>query len=618
MSTNPAGAVLINNAYKIMPRYAQGMSYSRRRSSGVLERILMMQAAGAASDKFRLLEVRNALNEAGLRKKGKEVVMQYRVRNAYGAGAFDPHQACADAPGVSWKAKSFYLDKIVTHSVELDLNVWKCTNVPDTNFAAELLADAIEELTANFSNDVEQEIYKNHIGKLPSKIGGIGQTPRDFSQLAVFRANGVELNEAAEGEFATDLLMANIGRHVVLTAALGIRYARQKQATLVNDRGTDFTAESMQALTSAEYMHTPILAGVVNPAAYGTSGSPALVVENGSIYIASAPFYTRADQQAVPQIEDEPGKKRYSIAHPYLPGIFIDVVETVETQCDEFHQFPRVKLQMGINYTVISRMSCEVDNGDFNKGVNGVMLYFFNCADTGACDYDDYKYTPPVLSKPLDNKCETDVTCAADLACKVQPYAVGFQQVGDTTFAVFAASVKPSGGANNPASYQWLLNGAPFQSTGVPTLLVDITDLSNSDVISLVYEDSADCAQTVEFAPIDLENQGVCGTLIVAYDGAELQANDVLALGNLPQTGAGIGTPLVFNLGAANFALAINAGVVGSANSAALSTSTLAIGANTGTYTVQLKTEALGAGNAEITFVTCAGDFKVNVTFTVV
>lgn len=618
MSTNPAGAVLINNAYKIMPRYAQGMSYSRRRSSGVLERILMMQAAGAANDKFRLLEVRNALNEAGLRKKGKEVVMQYRVRNAYGAGAFDPHQACADAPGVSWKAKSFYLDKIVTHSIELDLNAWKCTNVPDTNFSAELLADAIEELTANFSNDVEQEIYKNHIGKLPSKIGGVGQTPRDFSQLAVFRANGVELNEAAEGEFTTDLLMANIGRHVVLTTAFGIKYARQKQATLVNDRGTDFTAESMQALTSAEYMHTPILAGVVNPAAYGTSGFPALVVENGAIYIASAPFYTRADQQAVPQIEDEPGKKRYSIPHPYLPGIFIDIVETVETQCYEFHQFPRVKLQMGINYTVISRMSCEVDNGDFNKGVNGVMLYFFNCADTGACDYDDYKYTPPVLSKLLENKCEIDVTCAEDLTCQVTPYAVGFQDLGGTTFAVFAASVKPSGGANNPATYEWLLNGAPFQSTSVPTLLVDIVALSDGDVISLAYEDSAECAQTVNFDPVNLQAQGVCGTLIVAYDGAELQSDDVIALGNLPQTGAGVGTPLVLNLGAANFALPITANAGGSVLSGALSVATLGVGANTGTYTAQLKTEALGAGNGLITFTTCSGEFKVNVTFTVV
>lgn len=617
MSTNPAGDTLINHAWKIMPLYAQNVQYSRRRSSGVIERILALQAAaGPNGDKFRLLQVRDALNAQGLAKKGKEVVIQYRERSQYGAGSFDPNEACVNAPSTSWKAKSFYLDKTATNAVELDLNLWQCTNVDEQRLGADMLAEAVEELTSIFSNDVEQLIYKEHIGSLPSKIGGIGQIPRPYSQIAVFGANGKELNESAQGEIMTDMLMANIGRHVILTAGLGMRYANQKRATLVNDRGTDFTAESMQYLTQAEFMHTPVLAGVVDPASYGTTGSPALVLENGAIYIASAPYFKQADNAAIPQLAMEPGVKRYSIAHPYLPGIFIDVVETVKTDCETFHSHPKVKIQMAINYTVISRMSCEVDNGNFSKGVNGVFLYFFTCADTGACDYADYKYTPPFLSKPLDNTCNLDITCAAELACKVTAMGVGFQEVNGSVFAVFAADVKPSGGASNPASYAWLLNGAPYITTTSPTLLIDITDLADGDVVSLVYEDTLECAQTVDFSPLDLEAQGLCGVLVAVFDGSEIQNGDTLNLGSYVKNAV---ASIDIKLSAVSFEVPVTiTGVTGAVDGAALALPVTPVGIESNEILVTLDTAVEGAQTGAFTITPSCGDpITINVEFTV-
>lgn len=619
MANPPYSAELINNAWKNSYRSARGIAYRTHNTNGFIERFILGQTD---NPNYRLTEAANELRREGMIKKGKQVNLMVRVAPEFSAGSFDPHNACnSTAATAQWVTKGFYIDKVVTHEILLNMEQYKCVNQSAADIVSDELGFAYSRLTEKFSIAVEKQLYKEKLGKLPSYVGGIGQTPRDFGVAPVYMANGRELNEAAIGIFDADMRAAGVstGNWWATTATRGMKYAKQIGATFINERGTDF--QRMGAIVDAQYVESAILASELKPAnvpGAPAGGSPMLVIENGAFFIVSAPYYQATDFAVAPQMSMEPGVRRFSIPHPTLPGVFIDIVESVESQCSEIHNLPAVRIQMTINYTLLSRTDCDYENAPFSKGKTGAYLYYLTCEDTGACDIPDYEYAAPVVVFPFEKPCDVDVTCAADLACKVTAYSVAYQNTGGATFALFVATVTPSAGASNPTSYQWLLNGAPYASTGNPSLLIDITELADGDVVSLVYEDTLECAQTVDFAPIDLAEQGVCGTLIVAYDGGELASDDLIALGNLAQTGAGISTPLVLNLGAAGFETSVSANTTGTVNSAVLSTASLAVGTNTGTYTINLKTEGLGAGAGTAIITTCAGEFKVNFTFNVV
>jgi hypothetical protein len=619
MANPPYSAELINNAWKNSYRAARGIAYRTHNTSGFIERFILGQTD---NPNYRLTEAANDLRREGMIKKGRQVNLMVRKAPDFSAGSFDPHNACGTTAATpQWVTKGFYIDKMVTHEVVLDSELYKCINDSAANLVAEELAFGYSHLTQKFSIAVEQQLYAEKVGKLPSYVGGIGQVPRNFGVAPVYMANGRELNEAAIGIFDADMRAAGVstGNWWATTATRGMKYAKQIGATFINERGTDW--EMFKSIVDAQYVESAILASqlkAANVAGAPAGGSPMLVIENGAFFIVSAPYYQTTDFAAAPQMSMEPGVRRYSIPHPTLPGVFIDIVESVETQCNEFHNLPAVRIKMSINYTLLSRTDCDYENAPFSKGKTGAYLYYLTCEDTGACDTPDYEYAAPVVVYPFEKPCTVDVTCEADLACKVSPLSVSYLNNEGNTFALFVALVTPSAGASNPASYEWLLNGSPYSSTSQPSLLVNITDLANGDVISLVYEDSLGCTQTVAFAPIDLEEQGVCGTFVVAYDGAELEADVVIALGNIPQTGAGVSTPVVLNLGAIGFPLAISAGATGTINSSVLSNAVVALGLNTATFTVNLKTEGLGAGAATATLVTCSGVFKVNFTFTAV
>jgi hypothetical protein len=619
MANPPYSAELINNAWKNSYRAARGIAYRTHNTSGFIERFILGQTD---NPNYRLTQAANDLRREGMIKKGKQVNLMVRVAPNFAAGSFDPHDACdSTAATAQWVTKGFYIDKVVTHEIKLDMEQYKCINEDAAQIVSEELAFAYSRLTEKFSIAVEKQLYNEKLGKLPSYVGGVGQIPRDFGIAPVYMANGRELNEAAIGIFDADMRAAGVssGNWWATTATRGMKYAKQIGATFINERGTDW--QMFNSIVEAQYVNSAILASELKPANVAgapANGSPMLVIENGAFFIVSAPYYQVADFAAAPQMSMEPGVRRYSIAHPTLPGVFIDIVESVETQCAEFHNLPAVRIQMSINYTLLSRTDCDYENAPFSKGKTGAYLYYLTCEDTGACDTPDYEYAAPVVVYPFEKPCNVDVTCAADLACRVSVSAPAFLQQGNNTFALFTALVTPSAGASNPASYAWLLNGAPYATTDSPNLLVNITDLSDGDVISLVYEDSLDCAQTVAFTPIDFEAQGICGTLIVSYLSNEVQPDDVINLGNLPQTGAGVTTPIVLNLGAAGFAIVPTASVIGSATGVVVSPATIVVGAATGTATVSLKTEDLGPGVVDLSIVTCAGNFKIGLSFTVI
>jgi hypothetical protein len=619
MANPPYSAELINNAWKNSYRAARGIAYRTHNTSGFIERFILGQTD---NPNYRLTEAANELRREGMIKKGRQVNLMVRVAPEFSAGSFDPHNACGTTAATpQWVTKGFYIDKIVPHEIVIDMETYKCVNDTAANLVAEELAFGYSRLTEKFSIAVEQQLYAEKVGKLPSYVGGIGQVPRNFGVAPVYMANGRDLNEAAIGIFDADMRAAGVsaGNWWATTATRGMKYAKQIGATFINERGTDF--QRMGAIVDAQYVESAILASqlkAANVAGAPANGSPMLVIENGAFFVVSAPYYQTTDFAAAPQMSMEPGVRRYSIAHPTLPGIFIDIVETVETQCNEFHNLPAVRIQMSINYTLLSRTDCDYENAPFSKGKTGAYLYYLTCEDTGACDTPDYEYAAPVVVYPFEKPCTVDVTCAADLACKVSVNAPSFLNQDGNTFALFMAFVTPSAGAANPPTYEWLLNGAPYSSTDQPNLLANVSDFAQGDIVSIVYEDTLGCTQTVAFAPLDLTGQGICGTLVVAYNGSELVSGDVIALGNLPQTGAGISTPAVLNLGAINLPIDINAGAVGNVISVVLSNAVVALGLNTTTLTVNLATSTLGAGVVEVLLSTCAGNFKVNFTFTVV
>jgi hypothetical protein len=503
MSTTPPSADLINNAWKMSTVFAQNTDFSSRQASMLLQKLVISQL----NNRHYLRVAAERVRQNGLQKAGLAVKLQYRKRKAYGAGVNLDGSICNTTPSAEYVTKSYYLDKKVEHTITVSQERYRCIEQADREQFMMDLAEAYSDLTDRFANSVESQLYsKNadgsykYIGKLPS-YEGIAQTPRDYGFLPVLEADGKEVNLAGWVSFENDMRAVGVREWIALGGTRLEYFSKLAGISSPNQRG--FNLAALDIMPETKTMHSELVYPAFRNDAFG---KPMVVIEDGAIYIASAPYY----DGTFPETQLEAGTRRYSIPHPTLPNIFINIEEKVVDSCDSL-TIPEVIFNMSIVYTIIARGECDYDNGFHTLGDKGLYLYYLQCSDDSGCDLPEYFTQIPDYSQPFNKNCDVDLVCAAEQPCSMSLSPMGIQEIGGLFYAVFNATFKPSGGATQQGGIQWQINGVTVvgQTTNILTVLVD--DLTNGAVITAAAGDDADCEDLAPYVVADLPD--LCGTL---------------------------------------------------------------------------------------------------------
>jgi hypothetical protein len=503
MSTTPPSAELENNAWKMSTLFAQNNDFSSRQASMLLQKLVISQM----SNRHYLRVAAERVRQNGLQKAGLAVKLQYRKRKAYGAGANLEGSICNTTPGTEYVTKSYYLDKKVEHTITVSQERYRCIEAADREQFLFDLAQGYSDLTDRFANGVESQLYsKNadgsykYIGKLPS-YEGIAQTPRDYGTLAVLEADGKEINLAGWTSFMNDMRAVDVREWIALGGSRLEYFSKLAGVSSPNQRG--FNLALLDIMPETKTMHSEM----VYPAFRNDAlGKPMVVIEDGAIYIASAPYY----EGTFPETQLEAGTRRYSIPHPTLPDIFINIEEKVDDTCDSL-TIPDIIFNMSIVYTIIARGECDYDAGFHTLGDKGLYLYYLQCSDESGCDLPEYFTQIPDYTQPFNKNCDVDLVCAAEEPCSMSLSPLGVQNIAGVYYAVFNATFKPSAGSTQDGGFVWQINGVTVvgQTTNILTVLVD--DLTNGDVISVGAADVAGCEDLAVTVVADLP--ALCGTL---------------------------------------------------------------------------------------------------------
>jgi hypothetical protein len=614
MSTTPPSADLINNAWKMSTVFAQNTDFSSRQASMLLQKLVISQM----SNRHYLRVASERVRQNGLQKAGLAVKLQYRKRKAYGSGLNLDGSICETTPGTEYVTKSYYLDRKVEHTITVSQERYRCIELADREQFMMDLAEAYSDLTDRFANSVESQLYsKNadgsykYIGKLPS-YQGIAQTPRDYGTLAVLEADGKEINLAGWTSFENDMRAVGVREWIALGGSRLEYFSKLAGVSSPNQRG--FNLALLDIMPETKTMHSEL----VYPSFRNDAlGRPMVVIEDGSIYIASAPYY----DGSFPETQLEAGTRRYSIPHPTLPNIFINIEEKVVDSCDSL-TIPEVIFNMSIVYTIIARGECDYDAGFHTLGDKGLYLYYLQCSDDSGCDLPEYFTQIPDDSQPFNKNCNVDLVCAAEQPCSMSLSPMGIQEIGGLFYAVFNATFKPSGGSVQDGDIQWQINGVTVvgQTTNILNVLVD--DLVDGDVITAAAADTAECEALAPYVVTDLPD--LCGTLRAVLSGtfAPVLNGGTIALGDIVQDAV---TTNRVNISALGFDINV-ASAVRSGTSATLTISpslpaTLTPSGGDISLDLALNTGTIGAAfttTVTITSDACDAEFEYTVTWNVV
>lgn len=505
MSTTPPSADLINNGWKMSTVFAQQQNFSNWQASMLLQKLVIAQA----TDRHYLRGAWEKVRENGLGKHGLAVKLQYKKRNGYGSGVNLAGNICStNAPLTGYTSKSYYLDKRIEHTVRISAERYRCIEQSDREQFAFDLAEGYSHLTALFANGVESQLYsKNadgsykYIGKLPS-YEGLAQTPRDYGVLPVLEADGKEVNLAGWAAFLNDMRAVGVSDWIALGGARMEYFSKLAGISSPNQRGYDLSRLDIMPETKTMYSE------LVYPAFRNDAlGRPMVVIEDGAIYIASAPYY----DMMLPELALEAGTRRYSIPHPTLPNIFINIEEKVDENCNSL-EMPDMLINMSIVYTIIARGECDYDSGFHTLGDKGLYLYYLQCSDDSGCDLPEYFTQIPDFTQPFNKNCEVDMVCEAEQACNISMSPMGIREIAGVFYAMFNATFTPSGGDTQDGGFVWSINGVTVAGETTNILLVPVDDLTNGDVVLAAAADgAANCEAEV---PIVVENlPELCGTI---------------------------------------------------------------------------------------------------------
>jgi len=307
----------------------------------------------------------------------------------------------------------------------------------------------------------------------------------------------------------------------------------------------------------------------------------------------------------------------WSQQHPNLPGVWINITETIGTVC-EANTAPTIQWVGTIVFNLIGKMTCDYEGNFFSEGNRGVYLYDITCADGGMCDLPNRSTAFPNFILPYGKDCAPEAVC--DTTCRLDTQKVGYKTIAGVDYAIFTVVFTPAAGGSQPTSYVWEINGSVVVGEDENSLIVALADLNDGDVVTAEAVGSANCEADVAFAPFVLPD-AFRGTLRVVNSGSgeAITNGATLNLGSITQ-----GKTLQFTLALSALIKDVSVTALSASASSALThlfvlPLALTVGAADEYITDILDTTALGVISGSITITSDATDdiFVINYTYTV-
>lgn len=604
MATTPSVDVQ-QNWWHISAVDAQETPRKLRTNSMFLVKLLQQQQG-----RFQLEEVKRDLQRKGLSKNNLAVQITQAVTPPFGtnAGGAD---ACTPATEDGYISRIYMLDKMVTQKMTIDREVFKCQKQSDEALIRRKFSDFWYGLHEQIAQAAEALLYsKNgtsfaYIGALPSLTNP--GAPRPFDVLPLLKADGLTVNPTGLLTFQQDMMAVGAGEdYFALGAIRAMAYAKAQQMTVPNLSGYNVDAinddlPAAKILNSYAIGNAFLADGITNPL---------LVIEDGALQFASAPYFNTTE------VIEGKGQKFWSMEHPNLPGVWVNITETVNEVC-ELNTYPTTTWTGTIIFNLIGKMTCDYEGGFFSEGNSGVYLYDIVCSDAGMCGLDNRTTNFPSYIQTFGKECEAEPVC--DTACRLDMLQVGYKTIAGVNYAVFTVVFTPAAGGSQPTSYLWEINGSTVVGETENSLVVALSDLNDGDVVTATPIGSDNCEVEAAFEPFVLPD-AFKGTLRVvnSIGGATVVNGATLDLGNIVQNDpAGFS----FEITALNFDIAVSA-ITASAGTTLFSPPTpftVAAASLGEPLAAILDTGVLGVISGSITITSNATDgiFIINYTYTV-
>jgi hypothetical protein len=497
MATTPSIDVQ-QNWWHVSMVEAQEAPRKLRTNSMFLAKLLQQQQG-----RFQLEEVKRDLQRKGLSKNNLAVQITQAVTPAFGTNAGST-SACTLADEDGYISRIYMLDKMVTQKMTIDREAFKCQKQTDEALIRRKFSDFWYGLHEQIAQAAEALLYsKNgtsfaYIGALPSLTNP--GAPRPFDVLPLLKADGLTVNPTGLLTFQQDMMAVGAGEdYFALGAIRAMAYAKAQQMTVPNLSGYNVGAinddlPAAKMLNSYAIGNAFLADGITNPL---------LVIEDGALQFASAPYFNTME------VVEGKGQKFWSMEHPNLPGVWVNITETINEVC-ELNTYPTTTWTGTIIFNLIGKMTCDYDGGFFSEGNSGVYLYDIVCSDAGMCNLDNRTTNFPSYIQTFGKECEAEPVC--DTACRLDMLPIGYKTIAGENYAVFTVVFTPAAGGSQPTSYVWEINGSVVVGETENSLIIALADLNDGDVVTVEAIGSANCTAVTAFEPFVLP-EGLCGTI---------------------------------------------------------------------------------------------------------
>jgi len=509
------------SAWKVAYINAQNAQEAPRLTSMFLERLMVQQRG-----RWDMLEVKRGIERQGLTKNGLAVVLRRRVRPAYGNNATNL-DLCSDIPSsLGYINKTYMLDQQVAATAILDKEKFRCLNQSDIDSTNAVLGDFYNELHERLGNSLEGMLYSKdgsgnykYIGSLPA-LDSPG-APRPYAEIPLLNADGKTINPAGLLAFQQDMnAVGASSNYFALGNTRAMAYAMAQNIQVPNLNGYNLNVTN-DILSASKIMNSFLVAN-----AFAGITNPFVVIEDGALAFASAPLYPLG------QVVEGDGQRMWSQEHPNLPGVYINITETIEKVCDA-NTLPTIKWVGTIIFALIGKMTCDYEGNFFSEANNGVYLYDIKCADEGMCELPNRSVLLPNFVMPYGKDCVPETVC--DTACRLDGLQVGYKEINGVNYAVFNVVFTPGAGGGLPEEFEWSVNGSPDPDEKDSIFLIAVDDLNNGDVVSVSAIGSLDCDAEFSFEPFVLPDvyrgvltvTDVTGSDVILTNGATINAGNI-------------------------------------------------------------------------------------------
>jgi len=510
------------SAWKIAYINAQNAQEAPRLTSMFLKRLTVQQMG-----RWDMLEVKRGIERQGLTKNGLAVVLRRRVRPAYGNNAMNL-DLCSDVESsLGYVNRTYMLDQQVAATAIIDKEKFRCLNQSDIDSTNAVLADFYNELHERLGNSLESMLYSKdgsgnykYIGSLPA-LSSPG-VPRPYAEIPLLNADGKTINPAGLLAFQQDMnAVGASSNYFALGNTRAMAYAMAQNIQVPNLNGYNLNVTN-DILSASKIMNSFLIAN-----AFTDISNPFVVIEDGALAFASAPLYPLG------QVIEGDGQRMWSQEHPNLPGVYINITETIEKVCDA-NTLPKIKWVGTVIFALIGKMTCDYEGNFFSEANNGVYRYDIKCADEGMCELPNRSVLLPNFVMPYGKDCVPEQVC--DPTCRLDGLQVGYKEINGVNYAVFNAVFTAGAGGGLPEEFEWSINGSADPDEKDSIFLIAVDDLNDGDVVSVSAIGSLDCDAEFSFEPFVLPDAFRGVLTVINTDGFVVLTNGVtINAGNITQ-----------------------------------------------------------------------------------